>query len=212
MTRVFLTLGIASVTLFAAAIGVIHLPPYSDADVSLLLHSEDDCVAPCFLGIHPGETSAAAAVALLDNHPWVGEVYPLMSDVDWLWSGRQPAVFDTGSSFFQGRIEVHKAAVDTIVVRTHLRNGDWRLALGEPDRIILLSPDEPSWRAFIYIAVYDRYQLYLLNFLDCAATPEIFWNAPTDVAFREPRLSFVERLELTRMPDWLFRIRSRGCI
>src|SRR5688572_3629883 len=94
-THAFLRFALALTTLFTGLLGAIHLQPYDDSDVRAFVAPPQDCAAPCFMGIRPGETTVGEAVDILWAHPWVDQVREFTSargqrTIFWTWSGQQP--------------------------------------------------------------------------------------------------------------------------
>src|SRR5690606_1648114 len=150
------------IALCAAAISVIFVLPYPPTDLDPLLDAPPDCAMPCWQGIQPGKTSLDEAIALLERSPWVSEIYPALNSVDWEWNGAQPALDgDTSGWQLQGRMQFDQDdTIMNVVMRTRLSFRALWMALGTPDRVMLLSPDTTLPFRYIYhIAVYDRYSL-----------------------------------------------------
>src|SRR5215207_1071315 len=185
MARRLLKLIFPLVLVAFAAIVAVCSRPYDASALHPLLSPPRGCAMPCWGGIQPGATTREEAVALLEGNVWVSEVYPSLTAVDWVWSGSQPAFFDTSSPTFQGRMELTdwespNTTIASVVMRTHLTFGELWLALGQPDRLYLLAANNGS---LVHLAVYDQYDLYVFNFLSCPVTPAQFWNAPLEVGF-----------------------------
>ncbi|RMF80053.1 MAG: hypothetical protein D6737_09585 [Chloroflexi bacterium] len=62
------------IVVFALLIGFIHAQPYDSNGLRDFLLSPDGCPAPCFIGIRPGVTTEAEAIAILETHPWVESI------------------------------------------------------------------------------------------------------------------------------------------
>ena len=58
---------------FTAGRILIPALEYREA-VNTLLHYSDDCHAPCFMGITPGETTMDEAIEILEGHEWVERI------------------------------------------------------------------------------------------------------------------------------------------
>jgi hypothetical protein len=75
---------------------VIRAQPYDNSAVRAVLTPPDDCAAPCFIGIRPGETVFSDGMRILQRHDWVDRlgrrrrVRPNTRYTTWLWSGTQP--------------------------------------------------------------------------------------------------------------------------
>lgn len=214
--RLLIMIALALIALCAAAISVIFVLPYPPTDLDPLLAAPPDCAMPCWQGIQPGKTSLDEAIALLERSPWVSEIYPALNSVDWEWNGAQPALYDDTSGWqFQGRMQFDQDdTIMNVVMRTRLSFGALWMALGTPDRVMLLSPDSTLPFSYIYhIAVYDRYSLYAFSIVECPTTPRAFWNAPLNIAFGWPNLIPTEIANNApyELPRWLFRRNVSGC-
>ena len=137
--RVALVLVVSCAALVLAVRGLAYDAAYF-ADVRAALTPPADCPAPCFLGVRPGETSFGDAVALLEAHPWVDEIYMRVPRVrrTWIdvnWSGQQPD-FIAGT----GRLAVQDGVVVRFLVETKISFGIIWLAFGAPPRGELVRP------------------------------------------------------------------------
>jgi hypothetical protein len=76
---------------FALALGALRALPYDDNGLRAGLYAPD-CAPPCFMGIHPGETTWEAAVERLRASAWVASVdaQPGAPSLSWRWNGSQP--------------------------------------------------------------------------------------------------------------------------
>ena len=145
-------------------------------------------LAPCFLGIQPGETSADAAFDLLKYHDWVEQFYVyrgMESDsglVQWTWSGAQPNYIDStipASMWFQHSI------VSWIEVDLNLTFGDIWLLLDSPQtgRIHLMSSSPV--RAF-QLVDYENGGLQVRTEFNCPLRLTAFWRATVRVTVSNP--------------------------
>jgi len=55
-------------------IAIIRAQPYDDSDLRAFLTPTAGCPRLCLMGIHPGETTAAEAMAVLARHDWVANL------------------------------------------------------------------------------------------------------------------------------------------
>jgi hypothetical protein len=220
MARRLLKLIFPLVLVAYAAIVAVCSRPYDASELYPLLSPLRGCTMPCWGGIQPGATTPDEAVSLLEENAWVSEVYSSLNAVNWVWSGSQPAFFDTSSPTFQGRMELTDwqspdTTIASVVMRTNLTVGELWLALGQPDRIYLLRNDTPEEVRVMYVAFYERYDLYAFSDLLCPVRPDAFWNRPVNVAFGEPNLLIPARVLANespdQLPDWFFRNRAPGC-
>jgi hypothetical protein len=218
MTRQLPKIALALVTFWTIAIGVIRAQPYDDTTLDPLLTPPAGCAMPCFIGVQPGVTTWDDSIGILESNQWVEGVYTAANTIDWLWNGRQPAIFDTSSQFFQGRVEFGNIddshRITTIAIKSTLTFGDLWLVLGRPDRVTLYAPNAaPPSMAIYYAALYERYDLYVFNLLVCPIRRDDFWNKTVYVAFGKPHLPYEPTTELTPdgSPDWFFHNETLGC-
>ncbi|MEZ4672377.1 MAG: hypothetical protein R3E39_31110 [Anaerolineae bacterium] len=138
MTGVFQRFAISFNLLFVGCLVLIHFQPYDDHDLRNLLFTPD-CVAPCFMNIQPGLTSAADAVRTLEGSEWVGQIQVGPYGILWRWNGRQPLAFQNlypvSSEKYDGVIAFADGLVVNIILSSPLKLGDLYLALGPPQKI-----------------------------------------------------------------------------
>lgn len=188
-------------TLFALA-----LAPADSTSLEPLLTGWD--------GIQPGVTTPADAVARLDAHEWVSGVYPSLTHIDVTWNGTQPALFDASRPTLQGRLTVTDGFITSFAVPTTATFGDFRLALGDPDRLTIMRPNrEGRPSGLIVMASYSARDLHLFSFIDCPADPAALWRAPVTASWGEPALPFtpINAGESADRPAWFFRDGAPGC-
>ncbi len=125
--------------LFTTALLLIHSQAYDDHDLRQLL-LPDGCVAPCFLGIRPGVTTAEEAVKLLRANAWVADVTVINSEnpyqIWWTWNKNAPDFLrnaPTNPNFpVNGEILSSNQVVTRILFTPRLSLGDIVLARGLP--------------------------------------------------------------------------------
>jgi hypothetical protein len=89
--------------------------------------STDTCAPPCFIGIRIGVSTMSEAAALLEAHPWVGDVRQAVNDnaLIWRWNGTQPSfVTRYPVDRFIGRVEFKEDVASLLVVVTGIRWGE----------------------------------------------------------------------------------------
>ncbi len=80
----------ALVVCFVLVFLVIGLPKNDYAALAQVV-APPGCAPPCTMGLRPGETTRAEAIAVLEAHPWVGTFTTVGgSSMSWTWSGLQP--------------------------------------------------------------------------------------------------------------------------
>ena len=123
---------------------LIRAQPYHDSDLRASLAPPDGCSAPCFMGIRPGTTTTAEAIAILENHAWVAQVSAPDPDmverpdtglvgspvVRWRWSELRPAWIAPEPGGELWTVDQH---VRFLKISTQFSLGDVRLSLGNPD-------------------------------------------------------------------------------
>lgn len=154
-------------------------------------------------GIRAGETTLNDALAILDAHPWVGDVQMRGSLVSWWWNGQQPAWLSDANRTFHGRIETAlvegETVVASLVLATHVALGDIALSLGDADVTTLYSIGGDGLREGVaHVAEYRARDMVVFNLLDCPTTTADLWNAETYIAFGKPQLGFEGPRELRK--------------
>ena len=135
MSHFYFRFALIPITLFAAALLLIHAQPYDDHELRELLLPEG-CPAPCFMGIRPGVTTFDETVKLLRASSWVdrltiGEPEPSSSRtarITWIWSETAPYLFKLPPPQFdygrQGFIDFDDHnLVDRVLIETNIEFG-----------------------------------------------------------------------------------------
>lgn len=117
--------------IFTLGLLMLRLLPYSDSDLRPLF-VPDDCAQPCFMGIRPGETTIAEAVALLESHAWVGEISQQPDLIMWAWNGSQPGDLFGYNAALVGTI-TGTDVVERVGIRTSIPAFRLLLLYGAPD-------------------------------------------------------------------------------
>jgi hypothetical protein len=184
--RLLLKPALALTLVFAVCIGLIRLQPaQEDVELRAFLTPPDGCSIPCFMDIRPGVTTMDEALAILEEHEWVGTPFfnttatppqsaNMSGDILWDWSGLQPSVIDDS---FQGRIRIANGKVAVMYIGTHITLGDmWRL-LGPPDRgRVARSESDATYRGLQ--ATYLSIPLIVGAEWHCPVNATTFWHAP----------------------------------
>ncbi|NDJ62706.1 MAG: hypothetical protein GYB67_16405 [Chloroflexi bacterium] len=140
MLRVTLRLLLITFATSGVSLALIHGQPYTMPQIAPLLAPTPNCGATlCWQGIRLGRTTLEEALALLAQHPWVGEI-TLQRDprvytngttiITWAWSGSQPGAIDTASP---PAALVRSDRVIGVRVPTRLLVGDVLYQRGLPD-------------------------------------------------------------------------------
>lgn len=175
MTRMLVTPTFVLTLVFAAALAFIHAQPFDDRGMRVLL--SDDCAAPCFLGIRPGETSESAALALVRAHAWVASVSQKQTDFGYntwynlYWSGRQPRFIDAdapGVLYVQWINSSTTPLVYSIEIQTIDSLGGLYLKLGQPESVNV-SPlfNNMIFSGLLIENVYESVRLTARSYLLC---------------------------------------------
>jgi hypothetical protein len=151
--------------IFAPPILLIRALPYDDRAIHVV--SQQNCSAPCFMGIRPGTTTMEGAVHILAAHDWVAsstDDFPALvreaiffgaavprTIIDWRWSEGVPEWIDGTQD---GAMLVENREVLDLIIQTRLSLGEIILALGNPDASWFVASNTSSGRRFEYSAWY----------------------------------------------------------
>jgi hypothetical protein len=120
------------VTLTLTTVGLASLQPYTNDDGLEDILPDLACDPPCVMGIQPGVTSAAEALALLDAHPLVAAIVQPeyageMMVAEWTWTTQVPALAQAGPSYlvfdFSGRVGAVRINTQVQPAQFHLHYG-----------------------------------------------------------------------------------------
>jgi hypothetical protein len=185
---------LALVLLSAACILLIRLQPYDDTDLLHLLMPPNNCMMPCFLGIHPGETTVDEAVAILQAHEWVSEVRINNAGVLWKWNAHQPDFLQLSEPGFHAFLETDGRIVTSIQVGTSLQLGNIWLAFGEPQQgsfgtMIRGDTAKPDNYFVFQTTAYDNLELWILVDTRCPINPSKIWHSRVSLEWNSTALS-----------------------
>ncbi len=189
MARLILKGIVVLVLIFCATLGAMRAQPYDDGGLRAQL-ATSDCAQPCFLGIQPGVTTRAQALALLRANPWVAAINATDDRIiEWTWNGSQPAFLRTASGFT--RILVENNLVHWIGVETSARIGDVKIAFGAPDATYYFNwqSRDSSKNVFTY---FEQHGLYFTDQFTvavstlCPITATDIWQLPVTLALPAP--------------------------
>ena len=117
---------------FVLPIAIIRAHPFDGTELQHFFVRSPDCLAPCFMGIHPGITTVDDAITILQEHPWVSEI--IVSDefsrLIVIWAASDQPYIDTDSL---GRFRYNKNVIQDINVRTHITLGEVWTTFGDVD-------------------------------------------------------------------------------
>jgi len=206
-------------SLLTVTMALINTQPYANAEIRALV-SDPTCASPCWAGIIPGVTTAAEAVAILADHPWIDQVQESIGKISFWWNGQQPAILDDTGRAFHGRLEIRLIEgierVASIVLATRAAFGDIQLELGQPDALTLyaIAGDDDTRAGVVHVGRYGGRGISIFNLLNCPVEVTDFWHAATFIAFGEPTLAFEgEKIEndAYKLPDGFFAGRAPYC-
>lgn len=144
MIRIMTKIGLFLAVMAFVPLLLIAIQPVQSSHLSAFMFDED-CPAPCFMGIQPGDLGMTQdeAIALLEPHPWVGDILmqaqatPGWEYMDrwlsWTWSGEQPDFIDAA---VPGQIGLLQAGptirVANIRIQTETSLEDFIAVFGSP--------------------------------------------------------------------------------
>jgi|FLYN01.1.fsa_nt_gi hypothetical protein len=191
MAKALLRLSLLLSVFFLVVVVALHTQPYDDSALRTLLVSSPDCALPCWQGIHPGITSGVDAIAILQDHAWVGYVrvrgdlaagYP--GTITWTWSGQQPPTL--GASRAGGRLLVIDNVVQYVRLPTTLPFGDIWLSFNHPEAGRLDGPSGfASRQEMFHQASYRGGALMVESVVVCPMQYDALWNTPVTVELRQ---------------------------
>lgn len=162
---------------FFLFIGVIRAQSYQPDRLWDVLPNTGDCRKPCWQHIRPGFTTTTEALALLEDHHWVGDISHDGELIEWTWSGRQSAYIDSSQP---GTIRVQNNRVISVQIATTAGMGDFALLLGYPT---WNSTNRTSGQANIGLSYPGEY-LSLSVHMTCPTTRAQFWMSRPQIELR----------------------------
>jgi len=160
-----LTAAMAILTLLL--VGALNLEPYRYPSGVTAILPDTTCEPACVMGIQPGVTSAAEALALLEAHPMVDSIVQPdyageMMVAQWTWSAQVPALAQAEPSYllydFSGR-------VGAVRVNTQLAPALFWLTFGPPPVTYRNYFDEAQAHV---VEAYQSEQMDVYYSVDCA--------------------------------------------
>ncbi len=170
--RTLLRLCLFTCLLLFGLIVLICAQQEDHTDLEALLVPQPGCDMPCFLGIRIGETHAGEAVAILEAHPWVGDVRTTgtgerqTGSIRFDWSPDAPRFL---FSFRENALELEYGTevVSGVSLHFHAQTGDlWRVL--NNNHAVNGDP----------LAAYIR-----VDGPNCIHNPKAFYNAPPERVF-----------------------------
>ncbi|MFQ3566141.1 MAG: hypothetical protein SNJ59_04005 [Aggregatilineales bacterium] len=190
MSRCLLRIAPLLVLFFVLLIASIRARGYDAESVEAVFGSLGGCQpeteltaesVPCWQGIRVGVTTRAEALALLHQHPWVGEVFEGAQHISWRWSGSQPALFD-GSQY--GLLGFGGGVVQQVRLQTRVAFGDIWTLFSSPAAMLLV---RPARNTAYQIVSYERPQgaVQVISSLSCPVKLARFWASTTTLSLGE---------------------------
>lgn len=180
MTAVLARLSVLTLSLFAGLGWLINSQTYANPNLRSFL-TPDGCIAPCFLNIQPGLTTAEQARNVLEHHQWVKRVIQQPSCLTWEWSGQQPEFMLVAGEVGRPPAFNHVCHnADESIIRhvwfaiTGLSAGEVVLTNGLPERMYVNVPNLPARYAEVYLA-YFRQGIVVRTRVRCSMQPERLW-------------------------------------
>jgi hypothetical protein len=160
--------------LFAAAVSVVRMQPYSDRAVA---STADDCAAPCWHVFQPGVTTDDDAFALFERFGWTLDgrycQQPNVCSV-FGWRSPEPAEQKAGSIFVEGRLGVINFTKPLSTL------GDLLLMRGTPRHIDQYHAFDGTGVEFVvYRAYWDTVDMQVR--VDCPTTFAALLSKPASV-------------------------------
>lgn len=206
MTVWTLRLGLALVIGFSGTITLIHARPYDNSELRHFLSAED-CAAPCWQGIHPGQTTLNEAANLLEERGWAWDIafYRGMAMdtgmLVWTWSDQPPPLIDRRRA---GNMWIEDNIVRKIEVGSVARFGDVWLAMPAPDGLITAYVATSSGR-ILSTASYRQDTLLVGAATTCPVRLHEFWAARVSVVVDDGvnPLAGVSASSPYQLPQWM---------
>jgi hypothetical protein len=166
--------------LLISLVGLARAQPNDDSAVRALFTPPPGCATPCWQGIEIGQATKAEALAILDEHPWIGQIFASDTQISWRWSGAQPALLDGTRD---GLIGLRGGVVRLIRLGTTVPFGNFWVLLQQPDEALLVRP-LTRFSAF-QIVQYRVPGIYIISGVNCPASPAQFWGSTTTLGMGE---------------------------
>ena len=164
---------IALTLLFALPILLIRAQAQNNTPLDILFTAPVDCHKPCFMGVSLRQTRWQAAIEMLQAHEAVG-------DVGIEWRSRRPYIVWNWATDAAGEDKfaflVRDETADWLVIPDHVTLGEARLALGEPQRIMLILNRSDPPRAAYVLEYPERGMHIYAGFRPCEMSRDTFWQ------------------------------------
>jgi hypothetical protein len=163
-----------------ALLGLLRVQPGENAALRGLFMPPPGCSAPCWQGIQLGVTTKDEALTILNNHPWIGQIFIGDTQISWRWSGHQPALLDGQRD---GLIGLRGGVARLLRLQTRVQFGEFWALLGRPDGALLVRP-LTRYSAF-QIVEYEDAAILVISAVNCPATPVDFWSSTATLGMGE---------------------------
>lgn len=213
MAQLLFKFALAFTALLLIPVLLIQAQPYDGRELRAFFTPPEDCPAPCFMGIRPGNTPADEVYRTIRDHAWVSRLFDNTSIADdggipgvtgtifWEWSGAQPEWIDPT---VRGQVRVRRGVAQYLLVQTRLQLGDVRLTLDTPDwEIALISERPDELQKLVYQRTAYQRNGYLFETLRIPCPAKALWKLPVN-------LTVWQQLALTPSTDDTTRQNS-GC-
>jgi hypothetical protein len=168
--------------LFSLVVTLIGMQPYRNDELHALLMSAD-CIAPCWQGIRPGETTLDEAITLMQRRAWVDKIRfhrGMAMDTGmliWSWGEGRPALVNAHKD---GLMWIERNIVANIQIGMTARLGDVWLTLARPDGMTTTSTSAMPPQV-VSAASYKLNSILIIAPVLCPARQRAFWYAPVDM-------------------------------
>lgn len=189
LLRLYMRLTSGLLLLLSITLVLIRAQPFEYSGLSSLMIT-DNCLQPCFMGIHPGITTANEARAILDQRglvsQWIDLPQPAEQSGDaassgvlrWHWSIKRPALF-TGVE--ANLVYNRKTGIVMTfgLMSTRLSLGNLLVELGQPAiGFMNASVNDRDRPIFTHVAGYPQWHLNLVSNIQCPMSLRQLWDAP----------------------------------
>ncbi len=201
MTRSIGRIALLTTVFLVLMVTLIRAQPRDDNALRAFLAPPETCPLPCWQGVRPGVTSLEQAMALMREHPWVGEMNfaQRIDALYWRWNDDQPAFVDRDRrGFLSVRAD---GIISNVMLYTEIPVGDLILLLGQPDAIYSFANND-------LIIVYEQESLEVFTRHECPFNVERFWSTPASVRWTASTHSYlVQYYDIRQIdpasPQWL---------
>jgi hypothetical protein len=199
MPRAVLKVAVVLTVCFGSSLILIRAQSYHDRTRPAVI--QEDCPAPCFMGIRPDYTSMRRAVSIIESHDWIAPGVGFPSQVrnaifydaavpririQWRWSDTLPSWVNTTEP---GQLTLENREVRDLIINTNLTLGEIFLAFGKPNRMQFTTSNSSPVQRFDYGAWYADNGMFITAEGTCSIWN--YYHASVHIAFRisSPQLS-----------------------